>query len=47
MPSQTPVGAAVAEALARAWRHRQRPPRKVRVRLLTQWGEGEGLTVQA
>lgn len=47
MPSQTDVGAAVAEALARAQHHQQRSPRKVRVRLLTQWGEGEGLTVQA
>ena len=47
MPNQTPVGAAVAEALARAQHHRQRSPRKVRVRLLTQCGEGEGLTVQA
>ena len=42
MPSQTDVGAAVAEALARAQHHRQRSPRKVRVRLLTQWSEGEG-----
>ncbi len=47
MPIQTDVGAAVAEALTRAQHHRQRSPRKVRVRLLTQWGEGEGLTVQA
>ncbi|OHB28624.1 MAG: hypothetical protein A2790_08670 [Phenylobacterium sp. RIFCSPHIGHO2_01_FULL_69_31] len=47
MPNQTEVGAAVAEALARAQHHRQRSPRKMRVRLLTQWGEGEGLTVQA
>lgn len=47
MPNQTDVGAALSAALARAERHRRRSPRKVRVRLLTQWGEGEGLTVQA
>lgn len=47
MPNETDVGAAVAEALARAKQHRQRSPRNVRVRLLTDWGEGAGLTVQA